>query len=101
MRYEDMIVVFCLVADATFCFDRQLRPRMECTHSVARRTDDRGPPCGETTDDHVKQRCEHEAEESHTQHPREHRDTHHATHLGARTTRDDQRYHTHDERERR
>ncbi len=54
----------------------------------------------ELTNQDVEQRRQQQPEKSDAQHSREHRNSHGVAHLGARTGRGDERYHTHDESER-
>src|SRR6185437_6272384 len=60
-----------------------------------------GAATNESTHHDVEHRCEKKSEECHTEHAGEHRHPHCVTHLGAGARCHHERYHTHDERERR
>src|SRR2546423_3759570 len=57
-------------------------------------------PVDETTNDRVEQRREDQAKESHAEHTGENGDAHHAPHLSAGATGDDERDDARDERKR-
>src|SRR5439155_12751732 len=76
------------------------RPGMEWLDLGRTRIIPASAPRRQTTDEDIEERREDETEEGDAQHSREHRDPHDVAHLGARSARQHQGHHAHDERER-
>src|SRR5215216_1433934 len=97
-EYEDLVIEAALADGERTVESIETMDRPYVAWSVIARG---GAFCDQAADEDVEEWCECQSKERDTEHAREHRDAHDVAHLGTSAAGENERNHTHDERERR